>query len=53
VGFPLQRKLKINFDNFKMINQRKIKPFPYGDGDVALDSEGVDVQRGLEFWAVQ
>jgi len=43
-------------ENFKLVTERKVKPFRFrpitvakGVGGVALESEGVELQRGLKF----
>jgi hypothetical protein len=52
--FLSHRNLSLTFKNFKMTSQRKfVRPVTTGKGEgvggVALESEGVEVQRGLKF----
>jgi len=55
--FLSHRNLSLTFKNFKLDNQRKVKPlivfrpFTTGKGvvGVTLGSDGVEVQRGLKF----
>jgi hypothetical protein len=55
--FSFPWKFKLTSENSKLVNPRKVKPFVVrqisigkGVGSVALESEGLQVQRGIKFW---
>lgn len=55
--------LSLNSENFKLVSQRKVNSFfvrniikgggGKGVGSVVLESEGLDVQMGLNFWVAE
>jgi hypothetical protein len=53
--------LRLTSENSQLVNQRKSNPFLSEQslweegcfGGIVLESEGLDVQRGLNFWVVE